>query len=166
MAEELFLDESWNLYFHNPDDNDWTNISYKMIGTISTVDDWCKANLAFSELWHKGMFFLMKDGIMPQWEDISNKKGGCFSFKVNKPESSNYWFKMSSLVLSNTLGKDQNINDNITGISISPKRNYCILRLWLGSHKFNVVQHYNLEIPQYTQIMYKSHMENNDFTLV
>ena len=57
MEEELFLDESWNLYFHNPDDNDWTNASYKMIGSISTVQDWCKANVAFSELWQKGMFF-------------------------------------------------------------------------------------------------------------
>ena len=106
----------------------------------------------------------MKDGIMPQWEDSSNKNGGCFSFKVNKPESSIYWFKMVSLVLSNTLGKEQEVNDNITGVSISPKRNYCILRIWLGSNNFNIIDHYNLQIPQYTQIMYKSHIENNDFT--
>jgi hypothetical protein len=164
MDDELFLEESWNLYFHNPDDNDWSDSSYSMISTVISVNDWCKANLAFSEIWHKGMFFIMKQDIMPKWEDPMNKNGGCFSFKINKIDASLYWFNMVCNVLSNNLGKNQQINDNITGISITPKRNYCILRIWLSTHNYNMINHYNIEIPQYTQVMYKSHIENSDFT--
>ena len=162
--EDTFLEESWNLYFHNPDDNDWAESSYNMIGTIITVEDWCKANLAFSDMWQKGMFFVMKQDIMPLWEDPMNKNGGCFSFKVNKNEASLYWFNMVCTTLSNNLGKDDKINNNLTGISITPKRNYCILRIWLSTPEFNTLNSYNLTIPQYTQIMYKNHIDNNSFT--
>lgn len=162
--EETFLDDSWNLYFHSPDDNDWTINSYIMIGMISSVEDWCKANLGFSEIWQKGMFFIMKQDIMPLWEDPMNKDGGCFSFKVNKNEASLYWFDMACDTLSNNLGKTEEVNNNITGISITPKRNYCIIRIWLNTKKFITIDNYNLIIPQYTQVMYKNHIDNNDFT--
>jgi hypothetical protein len=29
--EEIFLSECWTLYFHDPDDNQWTPNSYKII---------------------------------------------------------------------------------------------------------------------------------------
>lgn len=164
MDQETFLDDSWNLYFHNPDDNDWTINSYIMIGTVTTVEDWCKANLAFCDIWQKGMFFLMKQDIMPLWEDPMNKEGGCFSFKVNKNETSLYWFDIVCDTLANKLGKDEKINENITGVSITPKRNYCIVRIWLSTKKYNTIQYYNINIPQYTQVMYKNHNDNNGFT--
>ena len=29
------------------------------------------------------MFFLMKGDIQPRWEDPQNRRGGCFSYKIN-----------------------------------------------------------------------------------
>ena len=40
ITEPNFLNDSWALYFHDPYDIEWDNKSYKMIGQISTVDDY------------------------------------------------------------------------------------------------------------------------------
>jgi hypothetical protein len=109
------------------------------------------------------MFFIMREHIQPLWEDPLNKDGGCFSFKVNKPDAGQFWFKLGSLLLGGTLGKTHEIDSKICGISMSPKRNYCILRVWVQSHDYNNINLYNLDAPSYSQIMYKSHNENTDF---
>ena len=68
--------------------------------------------------------------------------------------------------MSNNLAKGDNINihDNICGLSISPKRNYCIVRLWISSKEFNKPTYYNINAPGYTQVLFKNHEENSDFT--
>jgi hypothetical protein len=162
-TNDTFLSEGWSLYFHNPDDNQWTSSSYKVIGHISTVHDWAYTDFSFTTLWQNGMFFLMREHIQPLWEDPSNKNGGCFSFKVNKPDAGHFWFKLGGLLLGGTLGNTEDIDKKICGISISPKRNYCILRIWVETKEYNDINTYNIEIPQYSQIMYKSHEENTDF---
>jgi hypothetical protein len=163
FEEEIFLSECWTLYFHDPDDNQWTPSSYKIIGHFSTLQDWCYTDVSFTNLWQKGMFFIMREHIQPLWEDPLNKEGGCFSFKVNKPDAGHFWFKLGSLLLGSTLGKTPIIDSKICGISMSPKRNYCILRVWVQSHEYNNIDLYNLDTPSYSQIMYKSHNENSDF---
>ena len=82
INEPKFLNDSWSLYFHDPYDIEWDNKSYKMIGQISTVDDYINYFKSFSNLFKKGMFFIMRLDIMPQYEDELNIKGGCFSFKI------------------------------------------------------------------------------------
>jgi hypothetical protein len=164
--KEIFLEDCWSLYFHDPDDSQWTKESYKVINSFSTVADWAKLDLLFKDVWIKGMFFLMREHIQPLWEDPFNKNGGCFSFKVNKPEAGAYFFKICAQMMSNNLAKGDSldIHDNICGISMSPKRNYCIVRIWIGSKEFNKAQLYNTNAPSYTQVLFKNHEENNDFT--
>ena len=41
--------------------------------------------------------------------------------------------KFRYALLGNTLSEDENILKNINGISISPKKNYCIIKLWLAN---------------------------------
>jgi len=161
-----FLDDRWTLYFHDPDDPLWTVNSYKQIGNISTVEDFIAANKAFTDMWSKGMFFLMREHIQPLWEDPYNKNGGCFSYKVNKPDVANVWFNLASLTLGNNLGKtdDKDLQDGICGISISPKRSYCILRIWIGNTTNNKTTLYNIEAPEYTHVLFKNHEENSDFS--
>lgn len=162
MSEE-FLDETWSLYFHDPDNSSWTKDSYNVIATVSTPTEWVQVDKAFKELWQKGMFFLMREHILPLWEDPCNTKGGCFSFKVNKPEAMEYWFKLGAKMLGSELGKKDEVMENVCGISISPKRNYCIMRIWISNNAFNDISMYNIDIPEYTQVMYKEHVANCDF---
>jgi len=81
------------------------------------------------------MLFLMKENISPLWEDDFNKSGGCFSYKVAHriPE---LWKQMAYSMVGNVLTKDVAFNKSITGISISPKKNFCILKVWMGTCKF------------------------------
>ena len=165
--EGTFLEDAWALHFHDPDDTQWTPASYKFLGNISTVNDWIQADLAFTNLWSKGMFFLMREHIQPLWEDPYNKKGGCFSFKVNKPDVANVWFKLCSLSLGNCLAKsdDKSLQDNICGVSVSPKRSYCILRIWIGNTEYSNPSMYNIDSPEYTHVLFKAHEDNNDFSV-
>ena len=66
---------------------------------------------------------------------------------------------MACDTLSNNLGKTEEVNNNITGISITPKRNYCIIRIWLNTKNFITIDNYNLIIPSYSTLMYKSHLD-------
>jgi len=157
-----FLEDTWILYFHDPDNNSWTKESYKNIASISTPEEWVTTFKSFETLWANGMFFIMREHILPIWEDPSNKEGGCFSFKVNKTEVPDFWFTSISKLLGNTLGKNDDISDNINGISISCKRNYCIVRIWIKNSEASITN-YNLDIPNYTQVLYKTHLSNCDF---
>ena len=81
----------WIVWYHNPSDKNWGLDSYKDIIEISSIEDFCVLKNSWEKclpLVSEGMFFLMrklKSGkvIYPQWEDINNKHGGYWSFKIN-----------------------------------------------------------------------------------
>ena len=160
---DIFLPETWSLYFHDPDDANWALDSYQCMGNISTVAEWKGADLAAADLWQKGMFYLMREYIKPQWEDQNNMGGGCLSFKVNKPEAGAFWFKLCAMAIGETLTKDPNVTEKVCGVSISPKRHYTIMRLWVAKSDLQSIDKFNLVVPEYTQVIYKSHHENDDY---
>ena len=75
------------------------------------------------------MLFLMRDGIQPTWEDEKNRKGGCFSYKVANKFVTTAWKQLSYTLMGETLTKDINLRPTINGITISPKKNFCIMRM-------------------------------------
>lgn len=159
MSDNYFNDV-WSLYFHDPYEMKWEPNSYKFITTISSVDDFVEIYKTFNDLWSRGMFFIMREHITPRWEDDNNKNGGCFSFKINKTEVIDKLFEITSLVLGETLGKTDVISNNINGISISPKKNYHILRIWIKTNQNISKDNYNFQIPSYSTLMYKSHLDS------
>lgn len=161
MENDIFLGDCWSLYFHDPANESWDAKSFQLLQTISTVQDWVYADKAFQNLWQDGMFFLMREHIQPVWEDPHNSKGGCLSFKVNKPESKEYWFQLGCKTVGEVLSKNTAAAANVCGVSISPKRSFCILRVWLASE--DAPENFFLETPYYTQIMYKSHAQQSDY---
>lgn len=163
--EDHFLNDTWNLYFHDPDNSNWDMDSYVLLATIGSVHDWVKVFGSFKDVWSKGMFFLMREYIQPVWEDENNKQGGCISFKLWKNEVADNWFELAGKVLGEVLlkkGKEEHWK-KISGISISPKRSYCIARIWLFNDTLKESNVYDLQIPSYSKIMYKSHTENKDY---
>jgi hypothetical protein len=154
-----YLNDIWCLYFHDPYDIEWDNSSYKLIATISTVEDFVQYYNAFKPLFYKGMFFLMRTDVMPRWEDELNANGGCFSFKVMYNDLNDKWFSFCANLLGENLGIDENMSQNINGVSISPKKNYYIIRVWIKDKKHTKREYYNLDIPKYSTLMYKNHVE-------
>ena len=157
--ENNFLNDSWNIYFHDPYDIEWDNNSYKLVGTISSVNDFINYFLAFRESFPKGMFFVMRMDIMPRYEDELNKNGGCFSFKVMPEDLDTKWFNTCASVIGETVGTNDDICYNINGISISPKKYFYIIRIWIRDKKYAKKEYYKLDIPRYATLMYKNHIE-------
>lgn len=158
--QEAFLNDSWCVYFHEPENEAWDDASYHMVANIATASQVHGVCNAFNELWSKGMFFVMREHIKPMWEDECNKNGGCFSFKVMKSEVPGAWKQLMMMATGETLVKEEYRAehwDKVCGISISPKRNYCILRVWISDKEMSNLKHYKLCGPSYTTILFKEH---------
>jgi len=159
MASNYFNDV-WSLYFHDPYDMNWDTSSYKFISTISSVEDYTNIYICFKDLWSRGMFFIMREHITPRWEDDNNKDGGCFSYKILKTDLDIKLHEICSMIFGECLGITDIISDNINGISISPKKNYHIIRIWIKNNNKINKELYHFNIPQYSTLMYKTHIDN------
>lgn len=155
--EEEFLHDTWQLWFHDPTSTNWDKDSYVPLGTISTVEEFCEYFKGFEQIWDKGMFFLMREHILPIWEDPANENGGCFSFKINTVDIKHYWFELCACVLGENAMQQPQQWENICGISISPKWNYSIVRVWIADDKKKSLNDYKLVHPSYSSVMFKAY---------
>ena len=136
----------WNLYYHLPHDKNWDLSSYKIIsGKINTVEQLIAINENMPENIVKYcMLFAMRDGITPMWEDPRNRNGGCFSFKIANKQVHSVWKTLLYALCGETLCVDKRYNSLLNGITISPKKNFCIIKIWLENCS---VQDPNIIIP-------------------
>ena len=117
------LPDKWCLWAHLPHDTDWSINSYKKIHTFQTVEDGITlCSIIPDKMVKNCMLFLMKDGILPTWEDDKNRNGGCFSYKINNRNVAYSWKNLSYVLLGETLTKSD-LSKYINGITISPKKN-------------------------------------------
>ena len=133
IEEHNKLSDNWTLWAHLPHDIDWSITSYKKIYTVSTVEE----TIAIIEtlpaiLVQNCMLFWMRDGIKPTWEDEKNRNGGCFSYKVTNKTVSESWKELTYAILGNTISKQTTFVDKVTGFTISPKKNFCIIKIWMA----------------------------------
>lgn len=154
-----YLNDKWAIYFHDPFDHNWDLSSYILISVVETVEDFVEIYSSYEELFYNGMFFIMRENITPRWEDENNKDGGCFSFKVSKCLMQDKLFELCAQTLGETIGKTTILSKNINGISICPKKNYYIIRIWIKNSSYAGFNNYNISIPKYSTIMYKHHAE-------
>lgn len=121
------LENKFTLWFHNPNDTNWEIDSYHKILTFSTVEEfWVLSKSLNSSLIEKGMFFLMKEGIQPIWEDKENVVGCTVSYKIDKSECHDIWEDLTVHLISNSL------HGKINGASVSPKKLFNITKIWTG----------------------------------
>jgi len=127
------LSGKWTLWAHLPHNIDWSIKSYIPISTFTTIED----TLAVTEtlpaiLVENCMLFMMKSGIKPTWEDPKNRNGGCFSYKVSNKTVHKVWKDLTYVVVGETISKNANFVSCVTGITISPKKNFCIIKIWMS----------------------------------
>ena len=129
------LNGKWDLYYHLPNDSSWTLSSYKPImKDISSVEQVVSLNKSIHESVVKStMLFVMKSGITPMWEDEKNRNGGCFSFKVLNKQVHSIWKQLFCALCGETLCVDKSQIEFINGITISPKKHFCIIKVWLST---------------------------------
>lgn len=126
------LNGTWKLWAHLPHDTNWNIESYKNIFTFETAESTLSIlDILPNNLIKNCMLFIMRDNIKPIWEDERNRNGGCFSYKINNKVVVDIWKSLVKKLLGETLLKNSNDMNKINGITISPKRNFCIIKLWL-----------------------------------
>ena len=124
----------WDLYYHLPYDNNWELSSYKVImNEIDTLEKVIVLNKTISEnILKYSMMFIMRTGITPLWEDPKNRNGGCFSFKVINKQVYDVWKILFYLLCGESIFIKKEYNKLVNGITISPKKNFCIIKIWLN----------------------------------
>ncbi len=132
----LNLSDKWALYAHLPHDKNWDLSSYIKMRDIVTSIDIIKTHNTMPDFLFTGcMLFLMKNNIKPRWEDPNNKNGGCFSFKIQNNNVITVWKRLTYYVISNEISQNEEFCKNVTGITISPKKNFCIIKIWMRTAK-------------------------------
>jgi hypothetical protein len=133
MDEFHILSDKWTLWAHLPHDTDWSIKSYKKIYTVSYVEELIALIETLPDILVKNcMLFFMRDGIKPTWEDPKNRNGGCFSYKVSEKNVFDSWKQLSFTVAGNSVSNQLNFVNKVTGITISPKKKFCIIKIWMN----------------------------------
>jgi hypothetical protein len=125
----------WNLFYHLPQDKNWDISSYKLImGDVDTAEQLVALveNLPVNII-KFCMLFVMRKGITPMWEDPKNRNGGCFSFKVINKHVVDVWKSLFYALCGETLCSNPKYNSLMNGITISPKKNFCIVKIWIAN---------------------------------
>jgi hypothetical protein len=127
------LSDKWCLWAHLPHDTDWSIKSYKVVMNFSSVEEAIAVTETLPEILVRNcMLFLMRENIKPMWEDDKNRSGGCFSYKVTNKDVCKAWKELTYVTVGNTISAMSNFVNKVTGITISPKKNFCIIKVWMA----------------------------------
>ena len=157
-TENFKLKYKWVIWFHKVNDNNWTLESYSKVFELETYYD---ILYIINELKNmtSGMFFLMKDGIIPIFEDEKNMNGGYWSMRITKKEAVDYWEKMIYYLCIDNICINDDYEKMINGLSISPKINNCIFKIWTSNFKEMKTEYLrkDLEIINWDEMFYLEH---------
>ena len=154
------LPSSWTLWFHSPTETSWDISSYQQIAKMETLEDfWDVYSRMTNPIVENGMFFLMREDIHPIWEDPKNLKGGCWSFKIYKKYIPNTWLDLSVHAVAESLTRNSKESNLITGVSISPKKSFSIIKIWNNdsNKKENRILTDKITHIQLNECLYKAH---------
>lgn len=136
MEKKYSLKNNWSLWYHSIKDDNWDKKSYQKLLIFRNLYDYKLITNSFEQNYYQnGMFFFMKEDIFPNWEDPNNRLGGCLSFKIPSKGIIETWnFLLLNIINESFLKNDNNM---INGISISPKKEFNIIKIWLKDKKYD-----------------------------
>jgi hypothetical protein len=129
------LNDKWNMYYHLPTNKNWDLASYTILmDNISSVEDVIELNNKINDYVVRNcMLFVMRAGITPMWEDPKNRNGGCFSYKVGNKNVPEVWKNLFYYLCGESICDKSEHCTHVNGITISPKKNFCIIKIWLSN---------------------------------
>ena len=147
------INSKWCLWYHSINDNNWTNSSYQKVLDIQNLYDLKSIldNIQSNHL-QNGMFFIMRNDIFPTWEYPDNREGCSISFKVPASQLKTNWDLFMTKIITEDILKDKEKYNEINGFSISPKKEFNIIKIWLK----NNTENYESFIKEYPPFFIKS----------
>lgn len=128
------LNNEWVLWAHLPHNTDWSPKSYIKICPLTTIEETIAIMTTLpKELVQNCMLFVMKKGIAPMWEDVQNARGGCFQYKIMNKNVPDVWKECIYALVGGILSENRAFVSTITGFTSSPKKDFCIFKLWTST---------------------------------
>jgi hypothetical protein len=120
---------SWVLWYHDPENKDYSLDGYVMIADVNTPQQfWTVVDSISKEAWESGMFFFMRRGFKPLWDVPENEAGGAWSKKIEASEVYNAFVDLMVHCISNELMSSR--KETLVGITLSPKGPFSIIKIW------------------------------------
>ena len=153
-----WLNDTWCAYFHNPYDNNWDENGYVKLFSIANIEEYWMFISSTKDNANEGMFFIMRDYIFPRWNHEDNKNGGFLSIKILKEKVPAFFENITMNLVNETLLKPEYYEHShkINGISISPKKHFCIVKVWLKCCDFNDCSFFNILKDYHGAILFKT----------
>ena len=171
FAKKHPLQYRWVLWFDNPKlkkaEESWEE-NLKQIHTFDTVEDfWCLFNnvVAPTKLSMGSNFHIFKEGVLPMWEDSTNKDGGKWVLSIPKQrrKSVDLWWMYIVLIM---IGENFEDQGDVCGVVVSLRKSQDRIALWTKSALQEKLQmaigskiRTGLELPRAIQIKYQSHAD-------
>jgi hypothetical protein len=139
------LEFTWNLWNHNLNDKSWKNDSYENIYSFENLYDiQLYTDILNITYLQNSMYFLMRKDIFPTWEDINNKHGCCASFKIPLNDVKLVWIKILKELCTENIHTNIDKYNDINGISICPKKEFNIIKIWFKIRIKNIKDYINI----------------------
>ena len=171
FASKHPLQYEWTLWFDNPklskEGETWEE-NLKQIHTFGTVEDfWCLFNnvVAPTKLTMNSNFHIFKKGVLPMWEDETNKKGGKWVLSIPKQrrKSVDLWWMYIVLIM---IGENFDDAGDVCGAVVSLRKSQDRIALWTKTAVNEPLQmsigakiRAGLELPRALQLKYQSHAD-------
>jgi hypothetical protein len=82
----------------------------------------------------------MREDIFPTWEDPDNREGSCISYKIPNALLKGQFNMILNHILSEDILLDKKNSEYINGLSIIPKKEFNIVKLWLRNQDENFTE--------------------------
>lgn len=129
ISETTKLQYTWVLWYHDPEVKDYSLKGYVRIADFVTPQQfWSVIDTIPKEAWECGMYFFMRKGFLPLWESSEHEHGGSWSKKISAEQSHTSFIDLMVHCIADELLVDR--KDTLAGISISPKGQFHIIKLW------------------------------------
>lgn len=120
---------SWMLWYHDPENKDYSLDSYVRIADVSTPQQfWTLVDSISREAWESGMFFFMRRGFRPLWDAPENEAGGSWSKKIESKDVHDVFVDMMVRCTTGDILTAR--KETIVGITVSPKGPFSIIKIW------------------------------------
>lgn len=127
--ETTKLHDTWVLWFHDPDNKNYSVESYTKVADIQTPQQfWTVVDSIPKEAWEVGMFFFMRYGFKPLWDCSENENGGAWSKKIENGLVHSTFIDLMIHCITNSLLVHR--KETLVGVTISPKGPFSIIKIW------------------------------------
>jgi len=129
------LEHDWTFwYFFHQEDKTWSQ-SLEALVTVSTIEDfWSVINWVESPSSIKvgADFSMFKRGIIPDWSDKANQRGGRYIVRCHMGEVDTMWTELMMALIGQNFVDPEN-DDKINGSVVSIRRREPKLAIWVRS---------------------------------